>query len=207
MKVCGAKGSADTHFCESRNITIAQEAHKVMETKRAEISEIIAKYGKVQNLISYVNPETLKAKHEEMPKKKASGVDKVTWEEYDVNVDENVETLIAKMKRFSYRPQPARRVYIPKANGKLRPLGIPCYEDKLVAAVMADILNEVYENIFLDTSYGFRPGRSCHDAIKELNRIIGRCKVSYVLEADIKGFFDNVDQKTADGVHRTRYRR
>jgi retron-type reverse transcriptase len=60
---------------------------------------------------------------------------------------------------------------------------------------MADILNEVYENIFLDTSYGFRPGRSCHDAIKELNRIIGRCKVSYVLEADIKGFFDNVDQK------------
>jgi group II intron reverse transcriptase/maturase len=193
--VCGAKGSADTHFCESRNITIAQEAHKVMETKRAEISEIIAKYGKVQNLISYVNPETLKAKHEEMPKKKASGVDKVTWEEYDGNVDENVESLIAKMKRFSYRPQPARRVYIPKANGKLRPLGIPCYEDKLVAAVMADILNEVYENIFLDTSYGFRPGRSCHDAIKELNRIIGRCKISYVLEADIKGFFDNVDQK------------
>lgn len=166
-----------------------------MGTKRAEISDIIARYGKVQNLICYVNAETLKAKHREMPKGKASGVDKITWEEYDKNLDENIATLIAKMKQFSYRPQPAKRVYIPKANGKLRPLGIPCYEDKLVAAVMADILNEVYECIFLDTSYGFRPKRGCHDAIRELNRKIGGGKVSYVLEADIKGFFDNVDQK------------
>jgi len=168
---------------------------RVMGTERAEISEIMAKYGKVQNLIGYVNAKTLKAKHVGMPKDKASGIDAVTWEEYDKKLDENIETLLAKMKQFSYRPQPAKRVYIPKANGKLRPLGIPCYEDKLVAAVMADLLNEVYECIFLDTSYGFRPKRGCHDAVKELNRIIGRCKVSYVLEADIKGFFDNVDQK------------
>lgn len=166
-----------------------------MGTERAEISDIIAKYGKVQNLIGYVNAKTLKEKHMGMPKDKASGIDKVTWEEYDKKLDENIETLLVKMKQFSYRPQPAKRVYIPKANGKLRPLGIPCYEDKLVAAVMADILNEVYEGIFLDTSYGFRPKRGCHDAVKELNRLIGGCKVSYVLEADIKGFFDNVDQK------------
>lgn len=166
-----------------------------MGTKRAEISEIIAKYGKVQNLISYVNAESLKTKHREMPKGKASGVDEVTWEEYNRELEENIKALLDRMKQFSYRPQPARRVYIPKANGKLRPLGIPCYEDKLVAAVMADILNEAYESIFLDTSYGFRPNRSCHDAIRELNRKIGVNKVSYVLEADIKGFFDNVDQK------------
>lgn len=166
-----------------------------MGTKRAEISYILSKYGRVENLISYVNAETLKAKHMQMPKGKASGVDRITWEEYDENLDKNIEALMAKMKQFSYRPQPARRVYIPKANGKLRPLGIPCYEDKLVAAVMADILNEVYECIFLDTSYGFRPNRGCHDAIRELNWLIGSCKVSYVLEADIKGFFDNVDQK------------
>ena len=166
-----------------------------MGTERAEISDIMARYGKVQNLICYVNAETLKTKHREMPKRKASGVDEITWEEYDRNLDENVDVLIAKMKQFSYRPQPARRVYIPKANGKLRPLGIPCYEDKLVAAVMADVLNEVYECIFLDTSYGFRPNRGCHDAVREINHLIGSCKVSYVLEADIKGFFDNVDQK------------
>lgn len=166
-----------------------------METKRAEISEIIAKYGKVQNLIGYVNAETLKAKHMEMPKRKASGVDKTSWEEYNENLDENIKVLVARMKQFSYRPQPSKRVYIPKGNGKLRPLGIPCYEDKLVAAVMADILNKVYECIFLDTSYGFRPNRGCHDAVREVNRIIGGCKVSYVLEADIKGFFDNVNQK------------
>jgi group II intron reverse transcriptase/maturase len=166
-----------------------------MGTGRAEISEIMAKYGKVQNLIGFVNAKTIKAKHVGMPKDKASGIDAVTWEEYDKKLDENIETLLAKMKQFSYRPQPAKRVYIPKANGKLRPLGIPCYEDKLVAAVMADLLNEVYECLFLDTSYGFRPKRGCHDAVKELDRLIGRCKVSYVLEADIKGFFDNVDQK------------
>lgn len=183
-------------FLYSRNINFAREARKKpMGTKRAEISYILAKYGKVQNLIGYVNAETLKAKHLEMPKRKASGVDEVTWEEYNANLDENINTLIAKMKKFGYRPQPAKRVYIPKANGKLRPLGIPCYEDKLVASVMADILNEVYECLFLDTSYGFRPNRSCHDAVRELNRIIGRCKVSYVLEADIRGYFDNVDQK------------
>ena len=168
---------------------------KVMGTKRAGISEIIARYGNVQNLISYVNAEALKAKHMEMPKKKAAGIDKTTWEEYNENLDGNIKTLLAKMKQFSYRPQPARRVYIPKANGGWRPLGIPCYEDKLVAAVMADILNEVYESIFLDTSYGFRPNRRCHDAIREINRLIGGSKISYVLEADIKGFFDNVDQK------------
>lgn len=166
-----------------------------METKRTEISEIIARYGKVQNLICYVNAETLKVKHMEMPKGKASGIDKITWEEYNGNLNENIDALIAKMKQFSYRPQPAKRVYIPKANGKQRPLGIPCYVDKLVAAVMADILNEVYECIFLDTSYGFRPNRGCHDALREINRLIGTCKLSYVLEADIKGFFDNVDQK------------
>jgi len=182
-------------FLYRRNIASAREAERVMGTERAEISEIMAKYGKVQNLIGYVNAKTLKAKHVGMPKDKASGIDAVTWEEYDKKLDENIETLLAKMKQFSYRPQPAKRVYIPKANGKLRPLGIPCYEDKLVAAVMADLLNEVYECIFLDTSYGFRPKRGCHDAVKELNRLIGRCKVSYVLEADIKGFFDNVDQK------------
>lgn len=126
-------------------------------------------------------------------KKKASGIDGVTKEEYGKELDRNTAELIVRMKKFSYKQQPVRRTYIPKANGKLRPLGIPAYEDRLVQGVMAGLLGDVYEERFLDCSYGFRPKRSAHDVVKYINQTIMTRRVNYVLEADIKSFFDNVD--------------
>ena len=126
-------------------------------------------------------------------KGKASGIDGITKEEYEKNLEVNIENLLTKMKRFSYRPRPVRKTYIPKSNGKLRGLGIPCYEDKLVQGAMADVLNEIYENIFFDFSYGFRPKKNCHQAISQINWLLMTKKVNYILDADIKGFFDNID--------------
>ena len=150
-------------------------------------------YPKVQGIMHRVNVESLLAEHRKQNRKKAMGVDGVTKVQYDRDAEGNIEELVERMKKFQYKPLPVRRVYIPKANGKLRPLGIPAYEDKLVQGVMAGALNDVYEPRFLDCSYGFRPGRSAHDAIRYINEVIMHRKVNYVLEADIKGFFDNVD--------------
>ena len=142
-----------------------------------------------------VNKETLIRQHEKQQPNKASGIDKVTKDEYSINLEARIDDLLERMKKFNYKPLPVRRTYIEKANGKLRPLGIPAYEDKLVQGAMADVLNEIYENIFLDCSYGFRPNRSCHQAIREINQILMTKKVNYVLDCDIKGFFDNIDHK------------
>ena len=164
-----------------------------METKRQDIRTLSVKHSRLETLINRVNYETLEAEHRRQEKHKAVGVDKVTKEQYGENLEENLKNLVERMKKFSYRPQPVRRAMIPKANGKMRPLGIPSYEDKLVQGVMANILNEVFEPRFLNCSYGFRPNRGAHDAIKEVNDLIMFKKVNYILDCDIKGFFDNVD--------------
>ena len=140
-----------------------------------------------------VNEETLMSEHRKQNRKKAVGVDGVSKNRYDENAEENIRELVKRMKKFQYKPLPVKRVYIPKANGKKRPLGLPSYEDKLVQGVMADILNDVYEPRFLDCSYGFRENRNAHQVVRYINQTIMCRKVNYVLEADIKGFFDNVD--------------
>ena len=143
----------------------------------------------------HVNEQTLMEEHRKQSRRKATGIDGVTKDEYNVNVEKNLKELVERMKRFSYRPMPVRRTYIPKANGKQRPLGIPAYEDKLVQGVMAKLLNEVYEARFLDCSYGFQKGKNCHDVVRYINQTAMTKKVNYVLEADIKGFFDSVNHE------------
>jgi len=149
--------------------------------------------GKVQNLASYIDVELLKSIHKRMEKNKASGVDKVTKAEYEVDLDNNLKKLVARMKDGTYRPNPTRRVYIPKdGSTKMRPLGISCYEDKLVENAVAQILTMVYEPKFYPCSFGFRPGRSCHMAVREIIEMVQYRKTNYVVEADIRSYFDTI---------------
>jgi len=168
-----------------------------LETKLTRITELAKQKPRVklQTLIHAIDEESLKAAHSALSTGKASGVDAMTKEKYGEKLQENITDLLARMRRQAYRPQAVKRVYIPKSDGKKRPLGIPSYEDKLVQRTLNEILTVIYETEFLECSYGFRPGRSCHDALKEVARILETRKVSYVVDADIKGFFDNVDHE------------
>ena len=166
-----------------------------MGTERKELRELSRKYPKLETLMNRVDYEALKEEHRRQSNRKAVGADGTTKEEYGRELDANLADLLTRMRTFSYRPQPVRRTYIPKANGKMRPLGIPAYENKLVQGAMACILNDIYEPRFLDCSYGFREKRSTHDAIRAINQTIMTKKVNYILDCDIKGFFDNVDHK------------
>ena len=160
-----------------------------MEMQAEGIRLQSAKYERVQNLMHNVNEQTLMEEHRKQSRRKAVGVDGVTKEEYDKNAEANIQKLMERMRGFQYKPLPVKRVYIPKGNGKMRSLGLPSYEDKLVQGVMAKLLNDVYEVRFLDCSYGFREKRSAHDVVRFINQAIMTKKVNYVLEADIKGFF------------------
>src|SRR5258707_2576475 len=127
-------------------------------------------------------------------KRQASpGVDGVTWQEYETGLEGRLCDLHSRVHRGAYRARPSRRVYIPKADGRQRPLGIAALEDKIVQQAVVTILNQIYEVDFRGFSYGFRPGRSPHQALDALTVGIERKRVNWVLDADIRGFFDNVD--------------
>jgi RNA-directed DNA polymerase len=126
----------------------------------------------------------------------AVGVDGVTKEQYGENLDENLQNLSERLKRMGYRPQPRRRSYIPKPGSKKgRPLGISCFEDKIVELAVKCVLEPIYEEAFEDSSYGYRPGRCPHTCLDKLGRTIQQKRVSYVVESDIRGFFDEVSHK------------
>ena len=131
----------------------------------------------------------------ELKRGKAPGIDGVTWSEYEANVDENITDLVARLKARQYRPQPVKRVSIPKPNGDRRPLGIPAIEGKIVQLAIKKILEAIFEHDFFEVSYGFRPNRSCHDALDMIDETIMTQPVNYVVDMDIAKFFDTVDHK------------
>ena len=169
-----------------------------MSNERKDIENIkfhSARGDKIVNIMRFVNKETLKLQHDKQQRGKAVGIDGIDKEAYMYELHENLTNLEQRLKTLSYRPTPVKRTYIPKLNGKLRPLGIPSYEDRLVQGAMSELLEAVYEPKFLECSYGFRPGRNCHGAIKEINDCIMFKNTNYIVEADIKSFFDNVDHE------------
>jgi group II intron reverse transcriptase/maturase len=166
-----------------------------MGTKLDRIREMSATSPKMvfTSLYHLINVELLRKCHKELDGKKATGVDNVTKAEYEANLEENLKDLVDRLKRKSYKPQPSLRVYIPKIGGKLRPLGMAAYEDKLVQSALGRLLMAVYEPKFRKSMFGYRPNLDCHEAIKELNRQIEKGKTNYIVEADIKGFFNNME--------------
>lgn len=148
---------------------------------------------RLRSLAHVLDEHLLTRAFHQLRKDAAVGVDEVTKEAYGWNLEANIRDLHGRMKTSRYRHQPIRRVHIPKANGKLRPLGISCTEDKVVQGALAALLDAIYEPVFMNCSYGFRPGRSAHDAITALHGITG--EVTWILEADIEAFFDSIDRK------------
>ncbi len=146
-------------------------------------------------LLHHVNEECLTEAFFNLKKTAAVGVDAVTWQEYEQQVEARIADLHDRIHRGAYRAKPSRRVWIPKPNGRQRPLGIASLEDKIVQQAVLWVLQSIYEQDFLGFSYGFRPGRSQHDALDALSVALTSKRVNWVLDADIAGFFDAIDHE------------
>ena len=150
---------------------------------------------KFTNLLHLLTPERLRASFFELKKQAAAGVDQQTWHDYAEDVDRRITDLHGRIHRGAYRAKPSKRTYIPKPDGKMRPLGIAAVEDKVVQQAARTVLECVYEQDFLGFSYGFRPGRSAHQALDALYVGITSRKVNWIIDADIRGFFDNISHE------------
>jgi group II intron reverse transcriptase/maturase len=137
--------------------------------------------------------DTLRGAYFDLKRNASAGVDGETWRPYGQNLEENLQDLSGRLKRGAYRAKPVRRTYIPKADGRQRPLGVTALEDKIVQRATVEVLNQIYETDFLGFSYGFRPGRGQHDCLDALYTGLLTTKVNWVLDADIRGFFDSID--------------
>lgn len=153
------------------------------------------KSSAIRSLAHLIDEEALKRAFKRLRKDAAVGSDGVTCAKYEENLDENIQNLVGRMKSRQYRHQPIRRVMIPKENGSKRPLGISTTEDKVVQEALRETLSAIYEQDFYECSYGFRPGRGAHDAIKALNCAIREGRANWIIDADIRSFFDMVSHQ------------
>jgi len=193
---CGAKGLAvmdrggrdtsSTHRGGQRKSTkLSSLSGRALENPRVRFS----------SLAHILTVDFLRECFRELKRNKATGVDGVTVEEYEVSLEENLKDLVERLKAKRYRPKPVRRVYIPKPKGGKRPLGIPAVEDKIVQMGLKKVLEAIFEVDFLDVSFGFRPRRNGHQALNILNETIMRRPVNYIVDMDIEKFFDSVDHE------------
>jgi group II intron reverse transcriptase/maturase len=165
------------------------DLHGVREVARRD------KRTRFTALLHHVTPERLRESYYALKREAAPGVDGVTWYEYETDLDERVLNLHRRIHRGTYRAQPSKRTYIAKADGRERPLGIAALEDKIVQQAVVTVLNQIYEEDFLGFSYGFRPGRSPHAALDALWVGLMRKQVNWILDADVRGFFDNLSHE------------
>ena len=184
----GAEGNARQ---QSRRRTQSRE-RMTQALDRVRQAAKSRKKERFTSLLHHVSVDTLQTAFYALKRKAAPGVDGMTWQEYEASLELRLEALHDRIHRGAYRPQPARRTYIPKADGRQRPLAIAALEDKIVQGAAVLVLNAIFEEEFLGFSYGFRPGRGTHDALDALVVAINTRKVNYILDADIRNFFDSV---------------
>ena len=173
--------------------TVGLESHEPTSLRGITKRAIACKHHRFRDLYRCIDSELLHSSWRDLNKRSASGVDEVTAEAYGKNLDDNIQDLVERLKTKRYRTKLVRRCYIPKENGKERPLGLPALEDKLVQQACAKLLNAIYEPLFLPNSYGYRKGIGAKDAVMDLCFNLQYGRFGYVVEADIKGFFDHLD--------------
>lgn len=186
------------------------EAQSTTETKLKRIAWLSAcdPHKQFDCLMHHFNGESLEECFHQLDGRKAVGIDGLSKAEYAQRLDENLQDLVERMHRMAYRPEPVRQVRIPKEGqpGATRPLGISTLEDKIVQRMMHRVLESIYEPLFLDCSYGFRPGRSCHEAIRALHQHLFRYEVQTVIDVDLAGYFDSIDHRLLDSLLREKIR-
>jgi RNA-directed DNA polymerase len=187
----GAEGNVDQQSTPRTQIRkrVTQALDRVRQAARQRKKE------RFTALLHHVNVDSLRTAFYALKRRAAPGVDGMTWQEYEADLEVRIEDLHGRVHRGAYRPQPSRRTYIPKADGRQRPLAIAALEDKIVQGATVMVLNAIYEEDFLGFSYGFRPGRGPHDALDALVVGITSRKVNHILDADIRSFFDSVSQQ------------